>query len=274
MGKDVSDSLDDYYRVISNKNAWRIISYIGENGSVRATKAIRDLNISAGLFYDTIKRFDDIILKQEDGTYTLSERGRVVYWLIRQDDAQIRRAYNVELIKFIYKLKPLFPLELFRLMDSMPYHYKVLTSVVMILSFALISGFTNIRAVLIYGWPTISSFGETVIWYMVNILILFLIMFPITKLLNRNVSAMSFLTTLPLAFWPQVVYMLFMWVIRITQGYYPRFSYLTGAALSIFTVFMISTHLYVIGKVNIEYSMIIALLLLIISLLAILAFFI
>ncbi len=274
MSRGTSDPLDDYYRVISNKNAWRIISYIGENGSVRATKVIKDLNISVGLFYDTIRRFDDIILKQEDGTYTLNERGRIIYELIRQDDARIRRAYSIELVKFIYKLKPLFPLELFKLIDRMPYYYKALISIVIILSFALISGFTNIKAVLIYGWPSISSFGETVIWYIINTLILFLITFPITKLLNKSVSVISFLTTLPIVLWPQAVYMLFMWVIHITQGYYPRFSYLTGAGLSVLTVFMISTHLYVIGKINIEYSIIVALLLLIISLLMILAFFI
>lgn len=274
MNKDANDPLDDYYRIISNKNAWRIVSYIGENGSVRATKAIKDLNISAGLFYDTIKRFDDIILKQEDGTYTLNERGRIIYELIKQDDARIRRAYSIELVKFIYKLKPLFPLGLFRLVDKISYYYKVLISVVVTLSFALISGITNVRAVLIYGWPSTSSFGEIVIWYILNVIILFLITFPIIKLLNRSVSMISFLTTLPIALWPQAVYMLFMWVVYVTQGYYPRFSYLTGAGLSVITVFMISTHIYTIGKINIEYSIIIALMLLIISLLMVLTFFI
>lgn len=275
MSKDASDPLDDYYKVISNKNAWKIINYIGENGSVRATKAIKDLNISAGLFYDTLKRFDNIILKQEDGTYTLNERGRIIYELIKQDEARLRGAYGIATIRFMYKLKPLFPLELFRLLDRVSYYYKILIAVVIILSFSLVSGITNVRAVLIYGWPTpYASFSEMITWYIINVLILFLIIFPIIKLFNRRASVLNSFTTMPIALWPQTVYMLMVWIIRITQGYYPRFSYLAGAGLSVLTIFALSTYLYSVGKVNIEYSIIISLLLFIMSLLMILVIFI
>jgi hypothetical protein len=275
MSADANEPLDDYYKVISNKNAWKIINYIGENGSVRATKAIRDLNISAGLFYDTLKRFDNIIQKQEDGTYTLNERGRIIYELIKQDDARLRGAYSITTIRFIYKLKPLFPLELFRRLDKISYYYKILMSVVIILSFSLISGITNVRAILIYGWPApYASFSEIVTWYVINVLILFFITFSIIKLFNRKASILNSFTMIPITLWPQAVYMLMVWLIRITQGYYPRFSYLAGAGLSILTVFALSSYLYSIGKVNIEYSIIISLLLFIISLLAILIVFI
>ncbi len=273
--ENTNDPLDDYYKVISNKNAWKIINYIGENGSVRATKAIKDLNISAGLFYDTLRRFDNIILKQEDGTYALNERGRMIYELIKQDDARLRGAYSLATIRLIYKLKPLFPLELFRLLSKTSYHYKALLSVVTILSFSLISGLTNIRAVLIYGWPTsYSSFSEMIVWYIINVLILFSITFPIIKLFNKSASFLDSFTMIPIALWPQAVYMIMMWIIRVTQGYYPRYSYLAGAGLSVLTVFALSTYLYTIGKVNIEYSIIISLLLFIISLIVVLTAFI
>ncbi len=252
--------LERYYRVIANKNMFKILVYLGERKSAKATVIIRDLKFSPGSFYDALRKMEGIVTKNKDGEYILTDDGVVIYNMVLNDRARISVAPRLHrFLVTLLKVKPLFPVGLFRYYSLLPLNFRLTTLVAFILVNAVISGIAGFIPMVLYGWPILPNFTLSFIIYILNFLMVTFLLGSVTLILGRQERVIDVVSKMPLIMWPQTVYMLVTWYLREVSFVLPRLTYQVGLILALMSTMYMVTVLYSDLEVSIEISMVIAL---------------
>lgn len=258
--------LDDYYTVINNRVRREIVMYIGSKGPGRATSVIKELGISPGSFYDALKKLRGIVLKDENGFYVLTDRGRRIYEMIKSDEAKLHTiSISLKLLRFMSSVKILFPLDIFRSYGNFPTSLKAAILIVFTLLSALMMSYAGVKPLLMLGWPSSPNINYIVDYY-INFLVFCFMLILIYKMLNKRIKIMDILFTIPIVLAPQSVYAIMIYFIRNILGYTPLFIIYLGILLLAISTTYLASQSFSVLMIQVEISLLIALIMMTFSL--------
>ncbi len=80
----MASGLESLHKVLKDEKRRKIIGLLNEQGSLSYTQLMNTLGISTGKLNYHLKILNEFIMKQEDGTYVLTEKGKLAVNLMQQ----------------------------------------------------------------------------------------------------------------------------------------------------------------------------------------------
>jgi len=265
------DIESSFYYALSHEIRRKIIKLIGDNEYTSFTNLKKELKVSTGTIYHHLDTLSELIEKQANKKYYLTELGIYAYNSLK-DNIETMTSTDSEFKSPILKKLTHITLKRFIVFDKKDKKYSILLSISIIIAGTILCGLNEFYAFLFFFMDFNHRELETIIEFLIrisfilNFIILFFIIEGITRIFyKKKESSMNFFISFAIILFPLIFYLSIHLIFKFTNlvgiSIFNFIDKIFMVFFQVWSLWLLSYSLSVNKGLKIERSLIISLLL-------------